>query len=193
MTFSSAPSTSTTRQELALELATGDSVRPFGELISIEPGERALPTDFYDGAVRLYAPAAFRSDHDTELALAVIDRRPLRVRWMERHFKHTQAFIPLQGRPFVMVLAPPTADGMPQIAAARALLFDGSAGFCLKIGTWHEFPFALVNETRVIVILRHETTANLMQDAVVEGEAHGPDLDKKDIVRRTGVELRVVV
>jgi ureidoglycolate lyase len=61
----------------------------------------------------------------------------------------------------------------------------------MKVGTWHEFPFALVDRSNVIVILRRETTQNLMPDNVVDGEAHGPDLDKKNLVARTGVTVQV--
>ena len=68
--------------------------------------------------------------------------RPLRVSWMERHFLHTQTFFPL-GAPFVAVLAPPGEGELPDLDAARAFVFDGSAGLMLHLGTWHEFPFAL--------------------------------------------------
>ncbi len=61
----------------------------------------------------------------------------------------------------------------------------------MKIGTWHEFPFALVDHSNLIVVLRRETTENLLSDNVVDGEAHGPDLDKKNFVARTGVTVQV--
>jgi ureidoglycolate lyase len=57
----------------------------------------------------------------------------------------------------------------------------------VKIGTWQESPFALVAQSHVLVILRGETAGNLMKENVMEGEAHGPDLDKKDLVARTEI------
>ena len=123
--------------------------------------DKLYQLDFYEGAVRLSAPAQFSSDADTEITLAAIDRRPLRVRYMERHFKHTQTFIPLQGKAFAMVLTPPNNDELPDLTMARALVFDGSAGFCLHIGTWHEFPLALLDDTRVVVILRDRKSTRL--------------------------------
>jgi len=157
---------------------------------TVRPG-KPLPVAFYDGKVSVYAPVTFESDEETMLTLASVDRREMQVQWMERHFKHTQTFIPLEGRPFVVVLAPPTEGDLPDLGQARALLFDGSSGFTMKVGTWHEFPFALVDQSNVIVILRRETTQNLMPDNVVDGEAHGPDLDKKNLVARTGVTVQV--
>ena len=175
---------------LELRPATREAVAGMGELISIEDDDATLPTAFYEGTVRVYTPSTFVSDEDTHITLCSIDRRPASVTWMERHFKHTQVFIPLAGKPFVMVLAPPTPDGdAPDLDSAQAFLFDGSAGFQLAIGTWHEFPFALVDDTQVVVILRSEATKNLLKDASDGGEAHGPDLDKKNIVARTGVTL----
>ncbi len=172
--------------------ATPETVAPYGTLIDVPSSGPALPVAFYEGTVRVYKPGRFASDEDTEITLASIDRRPMSVRWLERHFKHTQAFIPLSGKPFVVVMAPPTEGDLPDLSQAQALRFDGSAGFMLHIGTWHEFPFALENDTRVIVILRSEATRALMKDTAINGEAHSPDLDKKDIQARLGVTLEVV-
>jgi ureidoglycolate lyase len=88
-----------------------------------------------------------------------------------------------------MVLAPPGEAEMPDLSAARALLFDGSAALMLHLGTWHEFPFPLLDGTDVIIAIRRDTARDLQR---VEGnEARGPDLDKKDIVARAGVEISV--
>lgn len=171
--------------------ATRETVRPFGMLIDASETSETLPVAFYEGSVKVFSPGNFRSDEDTELTLARIDRRPLQVRWLERHFKHTQAFIPLSGKPFLMVMAPATHGDLPIIDQARALLFDGTAGFALHLGIWHEFPFAIVDDTRVVVVLRREATRALMKDVANDGEAQSGDLDKKDIQKRLNVMLTV--
>ena len=180
-----------TVRELQVEPATPVAIAPFGQLLGVNDTVKPLPTGFYGGRVTVYLPVQFQSDADTELTLATVNRRDMRVQWMERHFKHTQTFIPLEGKPFVVVLAPPNDKDMPDLEQVRAFLFDGSCGLTMKIGTWHEFPFALVDRSNVIVILRRETSRNLRPENIVAGEAHGPDLDKKDLVRRTGVTLEV--
>ena len=125
---------------------------------------------------------------------------PMEVRWMEYHNKHTQTFIPLEGKPIVAVLGKPTCrrpdgswddsqDQTPDIDSVEAFYFDGAAGFVMNIGTWHEFPFAVEPDTNVIVILTNETTANLQN--VVDGEAHGDDLCKRDLQKRFGVLFEV--
>ena len=108
---------------------------------------------------------------------------------MERHFKHTQVFLPLNRVPFAVVLAPPTPSGrLPELASARAFRFAGDCGLMMHLGTWHEFPFALQAPADLVVILRNETNRNL--DAIEDGEAVGEDLEKRNVRRRFGVTLR---
>jgi ureidoglycolate lyase len=178
----------TTVIDLCVEPATPENIAPFGELVG-GAAFPAIPSSAFYSEVRTYRPT-FISDEQTEIAVCSLKRRPLRVRWMERHFKHTQLFLPLGAKPFVAVLAPPTDTDLPNIAEARAFLFDGYAGLSMHIGTWHEFPFALIDDTQLIVVLRKEATQGLLKENIVDGEGRSPDLDKKDITRRLGVVLR---
>jgi ureidoglycolate lyase len=178
-------------RELVVEAANPDNIRPFGELFGNLGKPESVSTAFYQ-EVQTYRPA-FVSDAETEVALCTLRRRPLRVKWMERHFKHTQVFIPLGGKPFIAVLAPPTFTDLPDIDQVRAFLFDGQAGLSMHIGTWHEFPFAIADDTLLVVILRKEATLGLLKENVVDGEGVSPDLDKKDIERRLGLILEVRV
>jgi len=179
--------TATTIQRMRIEDATPENVAPFGWLLGSnvpEPGNRL---HFYDGVLR--KPTRFESDEQTELTVATLRRRPLAVRWLERHFKHTQTFIPLKGKPFVVVLGAPNDQSMPDMGALKALRFDGSAGFCMKIGCWHEFPFVLEDDTDLIVILRRETHSNLRD---VRGtEAEGDDLEKRDLWQRLDLSIEL--
>jgi ureidoglycolate lyase len=171
--------------------ATPENTAAYGYWLgSAAPGP-VQKSKFYGDALELRKPAEFVGDDTLQISVATLQRRPLRVTWMERHFLHTQTFIPLGGKPFLAVLAPPTEGEMPDLDAARALLFDGSAGIALHIGTWHEFPMALVDDTDVIVLIRRDTVRDLQH--VQGNEARGPDLDKKDIAARAGVSLEVVL
>ncbi len=100
-----------------------------GQVIGVP--ERAPPrlSAFYGEAVKLWSPATFVSDADTTFTIARISPRPNEVIYLERHFKHTQAFIPLGGKPFVAVMAPPTQNGLPDPGAVKAYRFAGDAGF----------------------------------------------------------------
>lgn len=175
---------------LRAEHATPGNTAAFGTWLGRDAPVEAMGSGFYGDAVALRKPGGFVTDDTLQVSVATIHRRPLRVSWLERHFLHTQTFIPLGGRPMLLVLAPPTPDAdLPPLDTVRALVFDGRAGFALHIGTWHEFPMALVDDTDVIILLRRDTVRDLRHKQ--GNEAHGPDLDKKDVLARCGVVLDV--
>jgi len=169
-----------------IDAATAD-LNDLGHAIGVPDGVPPRQSTFYGEAVKLWSPAAFVSDADTSLTIARISPRRNEVVFLERHFKHTQAFIPLGGKPFIAVMAPPTPDGLPDPDSVKAYRFSGNAGFLMRIGTWHEFPYAVVPDTDVIVILRNETNRNLQ--AIEHGEALGEDLEKRNVQIRLGVRL----
>lgn len=180
-----------TKRPLALEAATPEALRPFGTLLGPGRQDAALASNFYVGHVRMSRPVEFVCGPPVDLQLATLARRPGEVRYLERHFQHTQTFIPLGGKGFAMVLAPASEGELPEIDAARAFLFDGGAGFALHLGVWHEFPFALEDQTDLVVVLSSQTGYDLATKDPQTQEAFGPDLDKKDLVARTGVMLTV--
>lgn len=189
MTVNSSPQI----RALAVRPATVSGLAPYGELLGYRPDVLPAPIDFYGGTARVRRVANFVSDEDTEMPVVTLQRRPFEVRWVERHFKHTQVFIPLGGKPFVAVFAPPTDSELPDIDAFEAFQFDGQAGFVMKLGCWHDFPFPLEDDSHMIVILRKEATEGLMQHNVMQNEAQSPDLDKKDLLQRKNLVLRLAV
>ena len=175
---------------LAIEPATPEALAAFGQVIGRVDGIAPVSVDFYKGAVKMSYPARFTCEHPVEITVAHMERRVGEVRYMERYFQHTQAFVPLGGKPFVAVMAPPSDSDLPDLGQVRAFRFDGSAGFAMHLGTWHEFPFAVEAGTDLVVILSSQTGYDLKGNDAVTEEAHGPDLDKKDIVARTGHVFR---
>lgn len=188
------------RRVLTPKRATPDALAGYGSLLAPPPADLVQESGFYAEAVRVSQPAAFTARDDVCLTLAMLNPRPMEVRWMEYHNKHTQTFIPLGGKPFVAVLGRPTCrrpdgswDGAapraPEIEEVEAFAFDGSAGLCLNIGTWHEFPFPLEAATNVVVVMSEETKRDLRNTG--DGEARGGDLEKIDLQKRFGVILEV--
>jgi ureidoglycolate lyase len=175
-------------RELAVEPATPESAAPYGVLLGVDPAAPARTSSFYGDRVELWTPGNFVSDSDTTISLARVHPRPREVIWMERHFKHTQAFIPLGGSPFVVVVGAGTDTAHPDPSSVKALRFDGSAGFLMHVGTWHEFPFALERSTDMLVILRNETNRDL--EVRENDEAVGGDLEKRNLEARLGFRLR---
>ena len=181
------------RRILEAKPATPEALAPYGQILGAGTGAGTGVGDFYEGTVAISKPVDFKSDDDTELTFATLQPRKFEIKYLERHFKHTQTFIPLGGKPFVAVFGAPTEGEMPDINSLEAFRFDGQAGFAMHIGTWHEFPFAIEADTNIVVILRHETMRNLSTENVKNDEAQGPDLDKKNLVQRTGVIFEIAV
>jgi ureidoglycolate lyase len=181
----------TTSELLRLQAqpASPVSIAPFGRLIGRAAQLVRNEIDYYGGALSVTRGVPFTNHSPAQFSLASIRRRPLQVRYLERHFQHTQTFIPLGGKPYRVVLAPPTTGELPDLDEVRAFELDGSTALQLHIGTWHEFPFALQDDTDMIVLLTEQTSADLAQRATNGIEAFGPDLDKKDITLR----LRVII
>ena len=177
-----------TRTKLEPIPATDETISPYGRLIRADEAS-GRHTKFYDDAVTVWDVPGMVTDEQSSIAMTRVSPRPMSVTWLERHFKHTQVFMPLNGAPFHIVMAPPGGDMVPDPDTVQALSFDGSAGLMLHIGTWHEFPFAIDRDVDIAVFLREETNANL--DAFENGEAIGGDLEKRNIQTRLGIEFAI--
>jgi ureidoglycolate lyase len=176
-------------RRLALEPATPEALAPFGQLLGRQQTIRPIGVSFYEGSVATSRPVDYHCSGATQLSLSSLNPRPGRVRFLERHFQHTQTFVPLAGKPFVLVMAPPGAADMPDFNAVRAFQFDGTAGFMMFVGTWHEFPFAVYPETDLVVVLSAQTAADLKNESKDGIEVRGDDLQKVDILRKARVEF----
>lgn len=169
---------------LKVEPATPKAFAPYGVLVGVDETVGSRTGQFYGDKVELWAPGGFVSDEDTRLSVARIHARPPQVIWMERHFKHTQTFLPLGGSAFIAVLGAPTDNNEPDPASVRAFYFDGKAGAQLHLGTWHEFPFPAEESADVVIIIRGETQENL--EVKENDEAIGADLEKRNLEVRLG-------
>jgi len=182
-------------------LATAESLAGYGYLIGEPAGLKRDKIDFYGKEVRVSQPAKFHGNDDLCLNLVTFQPRPLTVKWMEFHTKHTQTFIPLAGKPFYMVLGKPTcrqADGswdeslgtLPNPDAVQAFYFDGTGGIVMEVGTWHEVPFPIDGETHFVCICTNETNDNLEAQGA-DGDCEGGDLSKRNLVKHLGYTYHV--
>lgn len=190
-----------TRISIPVVAASAAALAPYGYLIGPPDSEVMGRIDYYGDDVQVRTPAKFVSNDDMMLNLVTFNRRAPIIRWMEYHSKHTQTFIPLAGRPFIMVLGAPTRrrpDGsmdesrpdLPDLSNVRGFHFDGTAGICMHIGTWHEVPFPLMDRTNFVAIVTNETNRNL-EEHDENFESEGGDLVKRQLARRLNVHLEI--
>ena len=76
---------------------------------------------------------------------------PVTLRVMERHPLGSQAFYPLEGRRYLVVVAPP---GEFKPSAIVAFLAQGRQGVNYAPGVWHHFLLALEAPSDFLVIDR---------------------------------------
>jgi ureidoglycolate lyase len=181
--------------------ATAETLKGYGYLIGEPAGLKRDKIDFYGKEVRVSQPARFHGNDDLCLNLVTFQPRPLNVKWMEFHTKHTQTFIPLSGKPFYMVLGKPTCrrpDGswdeglgtLPNPDDVTAFYFDGSGGIVMEVGVWHEVPFPLDGETHFVCICTNETNDNLEAQGA-DGDCEGGDLSKRNLVKHLGYTFSI--
>lgn len=178
---------------IKVQTPTMEKLAKYGTVLGFNPAVEPLPIEFYDGAAKVRRVAEFRAQGDIEMPITTLQRRPFEVRYMERHPLHTQAFVSLGGKPFIACFAPPNDKDLPDLDQVEAFLFDGSAGFMMHENTWHEFPFAVLDDTQLMVILTKQATEGLVKDNVVQNEAVGADIQKRDLKARLGVSIRLEV
>jgi ureidoglycolate lyase len=182
-------------------VATPETLKGYGYLIGEPDGLKRDKIDFYGKEVRVSQPARFHGNDDLCLNLVTFQPRPLTVKWMEFHTKHTQTFIPLSGKPFYMVLGKPTCrrpDGswdesqstLPDSDDVTAFYFDGSGGIVMEVGVWHEVPFPLDGETHFVCICTNETNDNLEAQGA-DGDCEGGDLSKRNLVKHLGYTFAI--
>jgi ureidoglycolate lyase len=168
---------------LKVEAATPASVAPYGHFIGTDT---TRPCFAEWPGVTVYGKVPITVGSGGEVLHVRMDATafPARIAILERHFAHTQTYLPANGRPFVMVLGLEVEDGLPKFPALRAFRFTDGAGIAMHAGTWHEFPLALENDTRFTVILREESHVNLLESPPHPWDARGPDLERFDITPR---------
>jgi ureidoglycolate lyase len=179
---------------IKVKRATPENTARFGSMLATDPAITPLPITFYEGAVIVRRPAVFDAEGSAaDIVVCCVNRRPFALDYLERHPLHTQAFLPLSGKPFVVAFAPPMDTDIPPLESVEAFWFDGSGGFMMHKGVWHEFPFAMEDGTDLVVIASRNTNDGLDTSNVQKGEAVGPDLEKRNVMARTGTRVELDV
>lgn len=148
--------------ELTPRPLTAQAFRPFGDVIAVDGRDHV---EINEGMARRYHDLA-TVDVEAEGGRPLISIfrarpwfRPIRLRVMERHPLGSQAFVPMHGHPFLVVVAPP--GPAPSPAALSAFVTDGRQGVNYGRGVWHHPLLALDRITDFLVVDRGGDGHNL--------------------------------
>jgi ureidoglycolate lyase len=135
------------------EPLTAEAFAPFGDVIEARGEPRGIN---YGVTQRFHDLAKLDCVEQGGRAIVNIFRSqppayPFAVTVMERHPLSSQAFVPLSGRPFLVVVAP---KGPFDRDAVRAFCAGPGQGVNFARGTWHHFNLALEGESDFLVIDR---------------------------------------
>jgi ureidoglycolate lyase len=140
---------------LPVEPLTRTAFAPFGDVIEASDEVRHYPlnagtTERYHDLARLDAGPEGR----TIVSIFRGQPRPLpfRVEMLERHPLGSQAFMPLSGRPYLVVVAPPGETA--GIGNVRVFLAQSHQGVNYAAGTWHHPLLALKTVSDFLVLDR---------------------------------------
>ncbi|MFT3811886.1 MAG: ureidoglycolate lyase [Acidovorax sp.] len=156
---------------LRVQPLTAAAFADFGDVIDSE-GHAPLPinngmTERYHALARVETGeeghALINLFHGLPYAL------PLRLTEMERHPLGSQAFVPLEPQPFVVVVAP--AGERVEPGDLRAFITNGRQGVNYRSGVWHHSLIALGGPARFLVVDRGGPGDNC--DVVPIGDGQG--------------------
>jgi len=152
-----------TERTIRAEPLTAEGFAPFGEVIEAEGApsfriNQGMCDRFHDLA-RIEV-----ADSEGAPAISIGYGRPyalpLELRMVERHPEGSQAWIPLDGAPFLVVVAPDEA-GMP--GRPLAFLTGPGQGVNYRKGTWHGVLTPLQRPQRFLIVDRVGPGTNLAE------------------------------
>lgn len=153
---------------------TPEAFAPYGEVISAREDTNHYPINY--GATTRYHALGHATANAGQVILSIFRSTPLAalvLKIMERHPDGSQAFMPLNSRPYLVAVAP-AGDLDP--AKIEVFLADGSQGVNYAAGTWHHYSLALGEVSDFLVVDRLGPGANLDEVELVPADWIGVDL-----------------
>lgn len=153
---------------LAIEPLTREAFAPFGDVIELE-GAKQIPINL-GTTIRFHDLAKVDVTDEGGRTLVNLFRGqpralPFEVKMLERHPLGSQAFIPLNDKPYLVVVAP---AGELDESKVRAFVTSGWQGVNYAKGVWHHPLLSLGEVSDFVVVDRGGDGVNLNeQDFVV--------------------------
>lgn len=148
-------------REIAPEPLTAEAFAPFGDVIEASDRAEVIPIN-YGHTTRFNDLAGIDvADLGGRAIISLFRGQPLeppRLKIFERHPLGSQAFVPLQGRPYLVAVAP---AGVFDPGAIRIFRAGGGQGVNYRKGVWHHFLLAQEAYSDFLVIDRAGPGDNL--------------------------------
>jgi ureidoglycolate lyase len=155
-------------KELVIEVLTRAAFAPFGDVIELE-GAKQIPINL-GTTIRFHDLAKVDVADENGRPLVNLFRGqpralPFEVTMLERHPLGSQAFVPVNDKPYLVVVAP---AGVLDPAQIRAFVTNGWQGVNYAKGVWHHPLIALGDVSDFIVVDRGGDGLNLNEQDLPE-------------------------
>jgi ureidoglycolate lyase len=146
---------------LAIEPLTREAFAPFGDVIELE-GAKQIPINL-GTTIRFHDLAKVDVTDEGGRTLVNLFRGqprelPFEVKMLERHPLGSQAFVPLNDKPYLVVVAP---AGELDESKVRAFVTSGWQGVNYAKGVWHHPLLSLGEVSDFVVVDRGGEGVNL--------------------------------
>lgn len=159
------------QQVLTARPLTADAFAPFGDVFAIGDGAPGTRDSFV---------AAMKNGRDgarlnVSVSRAKPTETPFRIEWMERHPHSGQTFVPLDISRYLVLVAPPDADGAPAMDRLQAFVAGPGQGINYHTGVWHH-PFTALDRPSECLVLRFDdgTESDTQWHEVADGPVVAP-------------------
>ena len=145
------------RQAIQIQPLTKENFAPFGELISCRGNDFFHINDAHTERYHALVQTEIMGEARTGISIfrnIKTTTIPFEISMLERHPKGSQAFIPMQGQKFLVIVAANLDADEPDLSQLKAFITDGSQGVNYRAGTWHHPLLTLESPSDFAVVDR---------------------------------------
>ena len=142
-------------QHVKIKPLTIENFSSFGEVISCE-GHNFFHIN-NEHTERYHALVETKIKDDAKVGISIFKnikstQIPFEISMLERHPHGSQAFIPMQGQSFLVIVAPRLDDNMPDLSQICAFITNGMQGVNYHVGTWH-YPLLTLEAPSLFAVI----------------------------------------
>ena len=156
---------------LTLKKLTREAFVPYGDVLEISEANQIIPINF--GKTERHHDLA-RLEVTAEGGKPIISmfrsqgvQLPMQVKEMERHPLGSQAFMPLSGNSYVVVVGPP---GEFDVNKLQAFIAASNQGVNYLKGTWHHYSVSLNEGSDFLVVDRGASESDNCDDVEIPAD-----------------------
>jgi len=156
---------------LSIQPLTRAAFAPFGDVVEFEDSDFFPINNGMADRYHALADIELGGEGSRGIISLVASRKfemPRRVDHLEYHPLGSQAFLPLDASPFIVVVCP--AADEPDLGELRAFVTNGKQGINYRLGTWHHVLLTPFAPMRFICIDRAGPGNNC-----IDHQIHAPD------------------